>query len=92
MWSCIKCKKTWHYPVEECIFCESQLKQKNSERYRVVTQTTVHIPTSKHPQVPYHLYLLEGEAGDRLLFKSFIQLDANIKINYSDVSIEVDKQ
>jgi len=41
----------------------------------------VHIPTSKHPDVPYHLYLLRGTKGDQILLKSFIQLDSNKPIN-----------
>jgi len=92
MWSCINCKKTWYYPVEECIFCKSHLEQKKSEMYHVVTQTTVHIPTPKHSQVPYHLYLLEGDEGDRLLFKSFIKLDINKEVKWSDVNREVNEQ
>lgn len=77
----MNCQKAWYYRVECCIFCKKRLDEINSEEYHVVTQTTVRIPTTKHPDVPYHLYLLRGNMGDQVLFKSFIQLDRSEPIN-----------
>lgn len=81
MWSCKKCGKIWYYPVERCIYCNEPLIEQISGIYQIISHTCIYLPTPDHPDIPYYLYLLEGELGDRVLFKSMVSLNLTEKIS-----------
>ena len=65
-WVCKKCKETWIYPIEKCIFCRGPITQEFGKKMKVVGITKVFIPSPMHPIIPYNILVLEDEHGSRM--------------------------
>ncbi len=61
---CSKCKRRWQYPLAECPHCLVALEKMESKTAKVAGAVKVAIPTLFHPNVPYHVLLLEDENGN----------------------------
>lgn len=72
-WFCPNCGLEWSYPVEECANCGKETKNKKSSKYRVIGFTRVNIPSPGNEGVPYYVVLMEGEKGDKIIKKTFIE-------------------
>jgi uncharacterized OB-fold protein len=68
---CAKCNKWWHYPVKKCIFCDGDVVEASVMDYKVIGYTEVFVPSVNNEKVPYFVYLLENEAGNRRIIKSY---------------------
>lgn len=67
---CDVCKKSWNYPLDNCIFCGNKLNLLESSKYKVLGCTEVHVPSIASESIPYYLYLLEDENNNRIIQKS----------------------
>ena len=67
---CKKCKRKWWHPIERCPYCFERLSEAESKNYKVIAEAKVFIPTLLHPKIPYYVLALEGEKGERFIFKS----------------------
>ena len=70
VWKCSNCGKKWHYPVEKCIFCKSDVEKIEKTDFTVKGITQVLVPSLSNPTVPYHVMLLEDTNGNMELSKS----------------------
>ncbi|MBU1197112.1 3-hydroxyacyl-CoA dehydrogenase family protein [Candidatus Micrarchaeota archaeon] len=70
MWTCIPCKRFWHYPLKRCAYCGKDLAEESAKTLTVIGVTEVLVPSVEHPDVPYFVLLLEDEKGFRHLRKS----------------------
>lgn len=68
---CTKCNKLWNYPVKKCIFCDGDVVEVSEMEYRIIGSTEVFVPSVNHEKVPYFVYLLESEKGNRKIIKSY---------------------
>lgn len=71
MWQCKKCKKTWAYPIEKCIFCGEKIEDQISGEFIVEGITKVFVPSAEHKEVPYFVLLLKDENGCLHIKKTF---------------------
>lgn len=67
---CKKCKKIWHYPIDKCPECFSELERIKSKKAKVIEVLENKIPSLSHPNVPYFILLLEDENGNKWIQKS----------------------
>lgn len=71
---CDRCNKKWDAPVERCIFCGDTTKSdETSAKYKVLGYSEVHVPSSGNENIPYYVYLLKDENGNKFIKKSFSQ-------------------
>jgi len=82
MYRCDKCEKTWTHPLKACIFCGEELKNEVSEQFSVIGFTEVFIPSIKNETVPYYVFLLEDEHGNKCLKKSYQKFKIGDKFDY----------
>ena len=68
---CENCDKYWNYPIKKCIFCRNNVCEVIETKYRVIGFTEVYIPSVGNEKVPYYIYLLEDEKGNKIIQKSF---------------------
>ena len=68
---CKKCNKWWNYPIKKCISCDSDVVEVSEMKYRIIGFTEVFVPSVNHEKVPYFVYLLESEMGNRKITKSY---------------------
>lgn len=68
---CRECKKTWYYPISECIYCGKKLEDEEQKEFNVIGITEVFVPSLEHTRVPYYELLLEDEHGNFHIKKSF---------------------
>ncbi|KQC13705.1 MAG: hypothetical protein APR63_07755 [Desulfuromonas sp. SDB] len=80
---CNKCKKYWKDPVGKCIFCGSELIEVKSSIYKIIGSTTVHIPSKLNEKVPYFVYLLEDENGEKIIRKSHQEYELGAKVDFN---------
>lgn len=67
---CEKCNKYWQHNVETCIFCGSKTKKIEGTNHKIISKTTVRIPSKGNENVPYFVYIIEDEFGHKQNFKS----------------------
>lgn len=71
---CNNCNKKWDVPVEKCIFCgDSIISDKVSTKYEVLGHSEVFIPSLGNENIPYYIYILKDENGNKSIKKSFSQ-------------------
>jgi len=69
-YQCSKCKRRWQYPIAECPYCLIPLDKAEGSTVTVRGAVKVAIPTLFHPNVPYHVLVLEDGAGNMWGYKS----------------------
>jgi len=69
-YKCNKCKEVWQYPIKKCPNCFSFLEKMPSKKVKVVGASLVKISTIMHPKVPYSVFILEDENGNKWAHKS----------------------
>lgn len=67
---CDKCNKYWQQPVETCIFCGSPTKKIDGAKFTVISKTLVRVASRGNESVPYFVYLIEDEHGQKQNLKS----------------------
>jgi hypothetical protein len=82
-YQCQKCKRSWAYPIKECIFCFEPLIKMQSNQMKVIACSRVSIPTLLHPIVPYYALIIEDENGYRYAHKSMTEKNIGEEINYT---------
>jgi 3-hydroxybutyryl-CoA dehydrogenase len=70
-YNCTNCNKLWNYPVKKCIFCDGVVVEIFEMKYVIIGSTEVFVPSVDHEKVPYFVYLLESERGNRKIIKSY---------------------
>lgn len=71
---CNHCNKKWDFPVERCIFCGNAINSdEESLKYEILGYSEVHIPSLGNESIPYYVYLLKDENGNKFIKKSFSQ-------------------
>lgn len=70
-WKCENCGKQWGHPVAKCIFCNGDVRIIEPASLVVKGVTEILVPSDEHPKVPYFNLLLEDEAGNYHIRKSF---------------------
>jgi 3-hydroxybutyryl-CoA dehydrogenase len=83
---CEKCKRTWSYPLDNCIFCGNNLKTSNPTEYVVIGSTQVHVPSIASDSVPYYVYLLEDKNNNRIIQKSSKKYNIGDPFKLDDIS------
>ena len=68
---CEKCRKSWYYPVERCVFCKGKTVEREPSAFTVKGITEISIPSSEHKEIPYFDLLLVDENGNYHIKKSF---------------------
>lgn len=68
---CENCNKWWNYPIKKCIFCDGDIVETFEKEYKIIGCTEVFVPSINHDKVPYFVYLLKSEKGNRKLIKSY---------------------
>jgi len=81
-WICEKCDKKWIHPVEQCLYCNGDIKKQIGTKLKVIGNTKVHVPSPLHPIVPYNILMLEDEKGNRMPKKTI--KDYNLGEVYED--------
>jgi len=71
VWVCNECGKKWRYPVEKCIFCNGEIKKMVSDKFLVKGITQVFVPSVGNERVPYYNLLIEDDAGNLHIKKTF---------------------
>jgi 3-hydroxybutyryl-CoA dehydrogenase len=83
---CKECKKSWSYPLVNCIFCGNELTVSDPSEYKVIGCTEVNVPSIASESVPYYVYLLEDERSNRLIQKSSRKYELGDIFELDDVS------
>lgn len=73
LWVCKKCGAKWRYRVDKCIRCGLETEIVMPKKYIIRGITKIFIPSSEHPEVPYHDFLLEDEYTNIHIRKSFAE-------------------
>jgi len=71
VWLCNECGKKWRYPVDKCVFCNGEIKKLAGEKFIVKGITQVFIPSVGNERVPYYNLLVEDDAGNLHIKKTF---------------------
>ncbi len=82
-WLCEKCRRKWAYPIDSCAYCNALVKKQRGTKIKIVGMTTVSIPSTNHPVVPYHVALLEDEFGSRMPKKTMGKLKVGDSFSFS---------
>lgn len=70
-YKCLKCKKTWQYPIKKCPDCFLELEQRPlAKQAKVIGISKVNIPSLLHPKIPYFVLVLEDSEKNRWTQKS----------------------
>lgn len=67
---CKNCSKYWNIPAEKCIFCGFSITPVENLNFRIIGSTKVFIPSKGNEDVPYYVYLLEDDKGQKSIKKS----------------------
>ena len=85
-WYCKNCDKYWQQNVETCIFCGSPTEKIEGKAFTVISKTAVRIPSKGNESVPYFVYLIEDEFGQKQNLKLMQEYNIGDTISLDDDS------
>lgn len=74
-YQCSKCKRIWQYSINECPFCMAPLLKMPTQKQKIVTVSKVFIGTTRHPNTPYSVAIVEDENNNKWVHKSFQEIN-----------------
>lgn len=84
---CDNCNKYWNQEVRTCIFCGANTARTAESIYRVLSSTKVHIPSKGNENVPYFVYLLEDQNGQKVIRRSDRHYSVGDEVNLDSTAV-----